>query len=134
MYNMSMKHIHTDINIELALEHYIDIMLWTLKRSMSDDEVLDSKLTIHDVGTDFKEVSRTELESFIKENEADLLTWKHEEVSEQVGHDFWLTRNHYGSGFCDDEWNHEVGQRLTASARKFSRVIVMDCDGVIKRA
>lgn len=37
----------------------------------------------------------------------------------QAGHDFWLTRNHHGTGFWDRGHPDELGDRLTAAAEKF---------------
>lgn len=36
----------------------------------------------------------------------------------QVGHDFWLTRNHHGAGFWDRGLG-ELGDRLTAAAHVY---------------
>lgn len=38
--------------------------------------------------------------------------------AEQLGHDFWLTRNHHGAGFWDGDWGAE-GDALTKIAHKF---------------
>lgn len=37
------------------------------------------------------------------------------------GHDFWLTRNHHGSGFLDRGLG-QVGDILTAAAKSFGEV------------
>lgn len=34
----------------------------------------------------------------------------------QIGHDFWLTRNHHGAGFWDSDYPKEIGERLTVSS------------------
>lgn len=38
-------------------------------------------------------------------------------TSKQGGHDFWLTRNHHGSGFWDGDWPN--GEELTKVAHSF---------------
>lgn len=38
---------------------------------------------------------------------------------EQNGHDFWLTRNGHGAGFWDRGYADEIGDGLTAAAKKF---------------
>ena len=38
--------------------------------------------------------------------------------AEQIGHDFWLTRNHHGAGFWD-RGLEALGERLTAAAQTF---------------
>ena len=40
---------------------------------------------------------------------------------EQVGHDFWLTRNRHGAGFWDRGLG-EIGERLTWQCRPFGSV------------
>lgn len=41
------------------------------------------------------------------------------EPSEQVAHDFWLTRNHHGAGFWDGDYPKELGEKLTTIAHGF---------------
>ncbi len=38
---------------------------------------------------------------------------------EQNGHDFWLTRNHYGAGFWDRGYDEPIGDKLTEIAHSF---------------
>jgi len=39
----------------------------------------------------------------------------------QAGHDFWLTRQHHGSGFWDrpEMWGKETAKKLTKESHKF---------------
>ena len=40
--------------------------------------------------------------------------------AEMGGHDFWLTRNHHGSGFWDsDYWAEDTGKALTKASHAF---------------
>jgi len=41
---------------------------------------------------------------------------------EQVGHDFWLTRNGHGAGFWDGDYEKELGDKLTAIAKEFPEI------------
>lgn len=41
-----------------------------------------------------------------------------ERDDDQLGHDFWLTRNHHGVGFWDGRLSYEIGQRLTDAAHR----------------
>lgn len=36
-----------------------------------------------------------------------------------AGHDFWLTRNHHGSGFWDSDWEKDIGETLTKASHAF---------------
>ena len=40
-----------------------------------------------------------------------------------LAHDFWLTRNHHGAGFWDDDYPEPLGQKLTDLAHSFG-----ECD------
>lgn len=42
---------------------------------------------------------------------------------EQIGHDFWLTRNHHGAGFWDRALD-ELGDTLTTLAHSFGEVFL----------
>ena len=51
---------------------------------------------------------------------------------EQVGHDFWLTRNHHGAGFWDRPEIYgcqENADRLTESAHSFGSRDVLEHNG-----
>jgi hypothetical protein len=53
-----------------------------------------------------------------------ILTRKGQDVAYTAAHDFWLTRNHHGAGFWDDERYNQFatngGKRLTDIAHKFT--------------
>ena len=49
----------------------------------------------------------------------------------QNGHDFWLTRNHHGSGFFDRGYADEVGNTLTDKAHAFGECDIYIGDPVI---
>jgi len=56
--------------------------------------------------------------------------------AEQIGHDFWLTRNGHGSGFWDRQYDNDpaetLGTRLSAVAEEFVHLdVVMGDDGKI---
>ena len=75
---------------------YLAAMLW----ASSDDngEPLDSNYSIDDVSSDLKKQSIADIEKFVQSCETfdiDLSQFD----AEQIGHDFWLTRNGHGSGF-----------------------------------
>lgn len=43
-------------------------------------------------------------------------------VEDFVGHDFWLTRKHHGTGFWDGDWSEAVGKEATKVAQSFREV------------
>ena len=51
---------------------------------------------------------------------------------EQMGHDFWLTRNRHGAGFWDGDWPDDVGDRLAAASHAFGEFdLYVGDDGLI---
>lgn len=42
-----------------------------------------------------------------------------ESLLEYVGHHFWLTRNHHGTGFWDGDWKEPAATRLTELSHTF---------------
>ena len=97
-------------NIQTILTHYLACALWT------DDK---DTFTISDIGASTVATATKDIESFV-EQAGDLLNDMDEE---QIGHDFWLTRNHHGAGFWDRDLG-EVGDKLTKLAQKFKSLNV----------
>jgi hypothetical protein len=61
---------------------------------------------------------------FQEKNADDIAAWVGSDCTpeEMAGHDFWLTRNGHGAGFWDNNWEEEVGQRLTEASEAFCEV------------
>lgn len=98
---------------------YLECALWLL------DEEIASELG-RGAGTD---ASLDDLsEEAWTDAVADCLRWRStigpaaaahavRENPRKAGHDFWLTRNHHGSGFWEtDRWPEEIGHALTNHA------------------
>lgn len=104
---------------EDILKHYLHTALWT--------EELDGEKDIEDFGTSTVEQAKKDIDSFV-EKAGDLLNgWD----DEQIGHDFWLTRNGHGAGFWDrDELPN--GKELSKICDEFKEcnVWVSECDVV----
>lgn len=103
------------IDFPTVLEAYLRCALWS-----SVDDNGNSLLDGHDPD-DFDDLfiasAAADLADFLLANFADLEGMDHE----QIGHDFWLTRNRHGVGF----WDHglgERGERLTAAAHVYGSV------------
>lgn len=97
-----------------TLDAYVACALW----ATMDDEgnALDDSFTDYDVSAEALVSMRTDVEDFLTDNAADL----HGSglSPEQVGHGFWLNRNHYGSSFWDRVLG-ERGERLSAAAKAY---------------
>lgn len=93
------------------LHHYLHAALWT--------EELDSEFDIKDFGPSTISAATKDVELFIEKagKLLDLID------DAQIGHDFWLTRNHHGAGFWDRDLG-EVGKKLTEIAQEFKEVNV----------
>lgn len=52
--------------------------------------------------------------------------------TEDMAHDFWLTRNHHGAGFWDGDWPEPLASLLTALSHTFGDVaLYVGDDGLI---
>ena len=99
-----MKHEITEI-----VKHYLICALWS---SLDDDgEPLDANYDLSGITPELYLKSTKDVEQFV-ELAGDMLDdWS----DEQIGHDFWLTRNGHGTGFWDrdlpfkDELTNLVG-------------------------
>lgn len=108
----------------LSLQHLVQTLLWCSHDTNSSD-FLDKNFTIHDV--DKSCLSKLELEfaDFIKKS-TELIELKlggeclllddfclRSRPEFPLEHDYILTRNHYGAGFWDGDWDSKVSRILT---------------------
>ena len=117
--------IKTKRDASVILTHYLIAALWS---SLDEnDNPFDDNFNIKDIGYKTKEQSKQDIKKFL-EKAKELLG---EATDEQIGHDFWLTRNSHGSGFWDNEkkyLNKKVGEKLTNIAKDFIEVFVYLAD------
>lgn len=101
------------------VKHYAIAALW----SSTDDqgEPLDSSFDLADISAETWGRMSEDVLRFIKAN-AELLK-QSGQSDEQIGHDFWLTRNGHGAGFWDRGLG-EVGDKLTEACRAFGEVFL----------
>lgn len=102
--------------ITKELQQYFETALW----SSTDENFnpLDDDYGIEDLSDEFIEESKKDCENFKKlcdDSEIDL--------HDNWPHDFWLTRNHHGSGFWDGAYKGTIGDQLTDIAHSFG-----ECD------
>lgn len=102
----------TSAEREEFLRHYLVAALWS-----STDEAgnpLDAKYGIEDIEPETLEAMRSDCNDFMDTNAALLRAGG--QCIEQMGHDFWLTRNGHGAGFWDRGLG-KTGELLTQAAK-----------------
>lgn len=107
--------------------HYAIAALW----SSTDDagEPLDAQYTADDMAPESLEKMTADCEAFLL-RAGDLIKASGLD-HEQIGHDFWLTRNNHGTGFWDRGLG-DVGDQLTALCKSFGEVwLYVGDDGLI---
>jgi len=99
---------------------YIECALWSSmdESTPTGGEPLDTNYGVSDLASETLGSFERDCNKFQKENAEDL---KQAGNDEQNGHDFWLTRNHHGSGWWDRGYG-EVGERLTEATHKYKEV------------
>ena len=103
------------MDTDTILDHYITAALWS-----STDEngtPLDRHHDADDLASETREQMRVDVCAFVesvKESGLDVSAIS----DEQMGHDFWLTRNHHGAGFWDRGWEG-LGDSLTTIAQSY---------------
>jgi hypothetical protein len=105
------------MNIDNILKHYVIAALWSSVDE--DDTPLDTNYSVEDIDSDALAKMREDVRDFVNVAHKDLVASGQSE--EQIGHDFWLTRNGHGAGFWDRGLG-EVGDRLTAVCKIYSGV------------
>ncbi len=77
-----------------------------------------------------KEKAARDVERFLSENQEDIIIFLESGFSEElVGHNFYLNRNHHGSGFWDENGcDKAVLDRLSESSKNFG-----ECDSMAIR-
>ena len=104
-----------------AYDALIECALWSsLAWGPTPDDEPISADELHsewDIDEAIRAELRADVRAFMEDNEADL-----EGMSpEQIGHDFWLTREGHGTGFWDRGLG-AAGTRLTEAARVYGEV------------
>lgn len=108
---------------------YIEAALWssTDNSDASGGRPLDCNYGVEDIAPETLASILDDCKAFQEAHSNDI-----ECNLEQAGHDFWLTRNHHGSGFWDGDWPDDVGERLTEASHAFGNVdLYVGDDGLI---
>ncbi len=99
---------------ESVINHYLIAALWTAE--------LDGR-NVAEISAESIKKSEIDVNNFVKGALPLLKQYKTPMTPAQLGHDFWLTRNHHGVGFWDRDLG-ELGDKLTELAHTFKAVNV----------
>jgi len=133
------------INENEFLRGYLECALFA-SNDPDTEEPLDDTYTIDDFDPEWREIAREDCAVFCRNNPLQLsrmirLTGR-DEASQ--GHDFWLTRNHHGTGYwdryldvpndlriegSDREEAERVGKRLTDACEPFPEIDLLPISG-----
>jgi hypothetical protein len=103
------------VDIDTMLSHYIIAALWSSTDESREDggDPMDENYGPDDIAPETRENMRAECAAFVARiSDADLTEYRETYDEEQLGHDYWLTRNHHGVGFWDRDLG-DLGDRLT---------------------
>lgn len=110
---------NTSTVLDDMLNAYVECALWstTDQSTESGGYPLDQNYGADDIAPESLASMREDCVEFAKINRERLnesgLT------AEQAGHDFWLTRNHHGTGFWDRGLPNWLGKLLSESAHAY---------------
>ena len=109
--------------------HYLIAALWADLRD-DEGEPLD-EYSILDIDGASIETAESDVAAFLAMADSKLpASWRDHWDAEQIGHDFWLTRNGHGAGFWDR--GRPFGDELTRIAESFGTAdIYLGDDGVV---
>lgn len=110
--------VDTAIDLNKMVHSYLHAALWTSE--------LDSNYDIEEIDHDSISKAVADCKKFI-EMGGPLLDGLN---ASDVGHDFWLSRNGFGSGFYDRNLG-EIGDKLHMLAKNFKEKNVFEEDGKI---
>jgi len=105
------------------IEKYLEAALWADANNSEGEALPDLNIyTSFDPAT--RALMETDCDSFLAQCGPldDLCTHQSDDITsvyKRAGHDFWLTRQHHGSGFWDGDWKEPHGDRLTKLAQTF---------------
>ena len=111
---------------KMALDSYLETALWssTDDSDPSGGDPLDKNYDISDIESETVEKAKKDLELFFDKCSEKYPGILDQYDDEQIGHDFWLTRNGHGAGFWDGDYEETPGdgKKLTEIAKTFKEV------------
>ena len=114
---------YDDTTVDTAANNALRAAFWTDADEINED----GKLSAYDFSDHACEQMTQDLKDFYAQ--AGPIIERTGMSADHVGHNFWLTRNHHGTGFWDRELG-EDGDKLTDIAQSFGEVsLFVDDDG-----
>lgn len=95
---------------------YVDCALWC---SLDDNDNPLDAMGVERITPETRARMLADVKAFVQQNEASLLSSGLRD--DQIGHDFWLTRNGHGAGFWDRGLG-VIGDKLTDACKAFPEV------------
>jgi hypothetical protein len=121
-------------DVDAILRGYVECALWSTMDESTDEsgegnptDALDALYGYDDIDAETLAGMRADIVDFLT------LVYAGDLVGidpEQIGHDFWLTRNGHGAGFWDRGLG-ERGERLTKWAKTYGEVNLYAHDGTV---
>lgn len=117
-------------DVDEVLKHYMVAALWSSNDSDNEDQPFDRDYSTFDIDPATVESMKMDVVKFLTENKAAL---KESELSDdQIGHDFWLSRNGHGAGFFDHSLDPDIEKKLMNAAKAFKECNLYAEDGKVK--
>jgi len=114
----------TDERIDEAVKHYTIAGLWSsTNHDNEEEEFLDKNYSVEDIAPETMETFKRDVKKFYEEN-IDAIN-KSGLSDEQIGHDFWLTKNRHGAGFFDRGLDDDIEKSLMDGTRKFKENLLV---------
>lgn len=103
--------------VSAALHAYAVAALWSSTNPDKGDAPLDQDYSVTDIDPASMEKMRQDVERFMSENKEALEASELE--PDQIGHDFWLSRNGHGSGFFARGLEWSIEKQLMEASHDF---------------
>ena len=109
--------------VNKAFKAYAQAALFT--GTDEDGKALDTRFTIYDIHPDSQRHMRLDIRAFLRSVKEHYPSVDFD--SDDLAHNFWLTRNREGSGFWDGNWP-DGGKKLTELAHRFQEIALIEND------
>lgn len=116
------------VDLDDMVEAYLTAALWA--ETDDNGQPFDKNYSMKDISEEFHNKSKRDCQTFINEINNKLEDTDFD--SEELGHDFWLTRNRHGAGFWDGNYPKSIEEILMKICRRYSEVnLYLGDDGKI---
>ena len=113
---------------------YLECLFWSEMDQTNDQgcSPLEDNYSPDDLAPCAMQLIEADCAKFLERAETSIPHLLDDHFLEQIGHDFWLTRNGHGAGFWDGDYDKAAGDELTRLAREFGTInAVVGDDGLI---